>query len=292
MTTRDHQEVQVGGPLNEERLRAIMVRGYLLRNLCVSPEEAFTYKDRVPLASNEIPPWSEYPNDPQHVDGETPTLVHCQAENETWAHCELHVGCGENCPIMLDVPFDPDSGGVPSENAVAVAHAGRDLIDLVREVLALRKANAHTHAAADEYRKRAEGAQRDRDTIHAAYLRLHPMGRNTGSDVPLAEQTLAEQVVAMQAEALKAINAARTGIAEQTLAAMAAAPRRTLAPSGSLGEIEARIHQEADTWRRSTPTPAPDLREAELFTAHLRTITSIGAYLERLEQRIAALEKP
>jgi hypothetical protein len=139
----DHEEVEVGGDLDADRLRAIMVRGFLLRNLAISAAEAFTYPAQAtyPGMVDGVPPWSAY-GGTQHTDGETPTLVWDAGdggETRMPSH-EVHVGCGELCPVFAVVPWDGDSGGVPSENARAIAHAGRDLIDLVREVVMLRSA--------------------------------------------------------------------------------------------------------------------------------------------------------
>lgn len=143
MTTRDHGEVQVGGELTEQRLRAIMRRGWLFRNLCVSEAEALEYKDpHDPPPGAPTPPWSEFGGD-QHTDGETPTMVFYEGDGgeTTHAYAEVHVGCGEICPVFATIPYDGDMGGVPTANAEAIMHAGRDLIDLVREVVRLRASN-------------------------------------------------------------------------------------------------------------------------------------------------------
>lgn len=167
--TRDHDEVQVGGELDEARLRAIMVRGFRLRNLCVSGDEVFTYKapthDHASDGSGTTP-WSEY-GGTQHTDGETPWIVHGVknyegAPDPATETYELHMGCGDVCGVFASIPYDPDMGRAPEENAEAIAHAGRDLIDLVREVVALRAERealriAHTellaaaNAALDEH---------------------------------------------------------------------------------------------------------------------------------------------
>ncbi len=116
----EHQEIQVGGELDEARLRAIASRALLLRNLCVPEAEALEY------ATDD--------------DGETPCIVDYADGGETsYGRTELHVGCGDYCPVLIAVPWDPDMGGIPRENAVAVAHAGRDMLDLVREVISLRE---------------------------------------------------------------------------------------------------------------------------------------------------------
>lgn len=139
-----HDEVAVGGPLDDVRLRAIMVRGFLFRNLCINATEAFTYRDPHDPKPGETMPWSEYQHHGQHTDGETPMLVWRERKDidgsvEIATACmEVHVGCGDVCPVFAIIPYDGDSGGVPSSNAEAIAHAGRDLIDLVREVTRLR----------------------------------------------------------------------------------------------------------------------------------------------------------
>ncbi len=138
----DHEEVRVGGPLDADRLRAIMVRGFLLRNLCVSADEAFTFRNPHDPKPGEDVPWSDFEHPGQHTDGETPTLVWDKGdggETRLESH-EVHVGCGESCGVLAVVPWDGDSGGVPTTDAIAIAHAGRDLIDLVREVVMLRSA--------------------------------------------------------------------------------------------------------------------------------------------------------
>lgn len=125
-----HEEVKVGGPLDEKRLRSIMVRALRLRNLCVSAAEALEYRAKLPTAVR----W-EYPEN--DTDGETPILVE-RYKGEELNSIELHVGCGEMCPVLAAIPFDGDSGGVDQLTAEAIAHSGRDMIDLVREVLHLR----------------------------------------------------------------------------------------------------------------------------------------------------------
>lgn len=116
-----HLEPEVGGDLDDARLRAIAVRAYRLRNMSVSESEAF-----------------------EPHDSETPTL--CADTNIMSEVCavSLHVGCGENCPVLVDVPFDNDSGGVDGGVALAIAHAGRDMLDLVTEVRTLRAVHLNT----------------------------------------------------------------------------------------------------------------------------------------------------
>lgn len=124
-----HREIEVGGELTEDRLAEIAVRAFLLRNRLVSPAEA--------LGSTE--------------DGETPLLVeHHDEEDPSESWIEVHVGCGDACGVFVTVPWDGDMGCVPTENAVAIVHAGRDLLDLVREVRRLRALCATTAEAPAE----------------------------------------------------------------------------------------------------------------------------------------------
>jgi hypothetical protein len=113
-------EVEVGGDLDEMRLRRIMVDAWLFRNLAVSEREALEYA--------------------VEGDGETPTLVLWDGDGgETrFGSAEIHVGCGDVCGIFAVVPYDGDMGCVPVANALAIARAGRNMIDLVREVMRLR----------------------------------------------------------------------------------------------------------------------------------------------------------
>lgn len=176
-----HEEVKVGGPLDEARLRQIMVRGWLFRNLAVSEKEAFEFKNPHDPAPGERMPWSDHEHLGQHTDGETPTLVwdhgpklNADTTDYAAASVEVHMGCGEVCGTFAAVPYNGDMGGVPSENAVAIAHAGRDLIDLVREVRLLRSTfqvepsrdtvlvmNVPNGAALEQVRAAAEGVSKD-----------------------------------------------------------------------------------------------------------------------------------
>jgi hypothetical protein len=114
----------VGGPLTEERLVAILKRAGDLRNWDVWEAEARTLL----LAESA------------HVVGETPTLTHYRCtedgeRDEAGDHIDVQVA-GE---CMCTLPWDPDSGGLHDQTALAIAHAGQDLLDLVREVARLRR---------------------------------------------------------------------------------------------------------------------------------------------------------
>lgn len=144
----DHDEVMVGGPLDEPRLRAVMARGYALRNLSVPEDKALEYEAKKPGSTS----WSECGFE-NHTDGETPTLVYgyepemgydpvsgemVVIKRDSLRTIELHVGCGDHCGVLAAIRYDSDLGGCDEQLAQAIAHAGRDLIDLVRELVKLR----------------------------------------------------------------------------------------------------------------------------------------------------------
>jgi hypothetical protein len=114
-----HIEVEtVGGELDEDRLRRIAVRAYDLRNMAVAEQDAL-----------------------EPHDSETPTLVERYDSDDgdrAQLSFELHVGCGDTCGVLAVVPYDGNIGEAPREVAFAIAHAGRDLLDLIAEVRQLR----------------------------------------------------------------------------------------------------------------------------------------------------------
>ena len=274
---RDHEELIVGGALDEARLRAIMKRGWLLRNVAVSEAKALTYRSN--HDPGELPPHAvEGATLDNYRDGETPVLVWNEGDGgETrYASHEVHVGCGEICPVFAVIPYDGDMGGVPSENAHAIVHAGRDLIDLVREVVALRAKERDHQTVLDLERNRAsaleaklKGAEHDRDVIHKAY------------------QDIQASKLAAKAEqdAARRIPVDLTGRGTTTVVM-----------PGPLAESEAgrlllalafAAHHEGDTYRKSTATPA-NPREEALFEAHAKTSDATFALLEHLAARVEA----
>jgi hypothetical protein len=127
MTTLDHDEPEnVGGPLDLARLQRIAVRGWWLRNRFTSESEALDF-DRIESDA--------------FGGGETPVLVWREGDRgeTSWPSIEIHMGCGDACPVAAIIPYDGDSGGVDQRMAEAIAHAGRDLLDLTREVVELRR---------------------------------------------------------------------------------------------------------------------------------------------------------
>lgn len=92
-------------------------------------------------------------------DGETPYLVErgaCPPEGdprrEEWElsewRYELHVGCGDVCPVLAVVPYDYDADGPLHEVAESIAMAGEVIIGLVERVRAAeREAEAATNHA-------------------------------------------------------------------------------------------------------------------------------------------------
>lgn len=122
---RDHHLINVGGPLDDDRLRRIEARGLALRN---------TSRRNAAGAYGEG----------SEADGETPTI--CERVNEDGhVSAELHVGCGEHCPVLVAVPYDDDVGGLALDPE-ALAHVGRDVLDLVDEVRRLREALGRSEA--------------------------------------------------------------------------------------------------------------------------------------------------
>lgn len=93
----------------------------------------------------------------QDGEGETPTLVEIGAcppdgdprreawEIEDW-RWEVHVGCGDYCPVMASVPYDFDSDGPHRQIAEAIAQAGEVIIGLVERVQRTEAENAALRA--------------------------------------------------------------------------------------------------------------------------------------------------
>lgn len=123
----DEGQPEVGGTLDEHRLRRIAVRALELRNMMSSPESVFEDLAKVGNPDRE---------------GETPELLYYAGDDgeTTMPRYELHVGCGDICGVLAEFPYDGDSGGAHRSTAEAVVHAGRDLLDLVNEVRVLRDA--------------------------------------------------------------------------------------------------------------------------------------------------------
>lgn len=113
-------EVDVRGEMDEDRLRSIMVDAWLFRNLSVSEKHALEYR---PVN-----------------DGEAPTIVEVEGDGDEtrMPSVEVHVGCGDVCGVFAVIPWDGDMGCAPMANAQAIARAGRNMVDLVREVVKLR----------------------------------------------------------------------------------------------------------------------------------------------------------
>lgn len=80
--------------------------------------------------------------------GETPTICemgseeafnaghthgHAEWEPHEW-HYALHVGCGEICPVLATVPYDPESCAPDLAVARAIAQAGGIIFDLAARV--------------------------------------------------------------------------------------------------------------------------------------------------------------
>lgn len=135
-----HREVEVGGPLDNARLVAIVRRAADLRNwgLSEAAARAWLTGER---GAGELP-------------GETPSIVEPidDSTRDDWpGPIELHAGCGDICPVMCELPYDGDVGGWHPGVAEAIAHAGADLLDLAREVARLR--TAATRAVAHVLRR-------------------------------------------------------------------------------------------------------------------------------------------
>lgn len=274
----DHEELIVGGELDEARLAAIMKRGWLLRNIAVREDEALTYRSQ--FDPTKLPPHAPAGATlDNYRDGETPMLVWDEGDgNETrQASHEIHVGCGEICPVFATIPYDGDSGGVPSENAHAIVHAGRDLIDLVREVVALRAKERDHQVVLDLERNHAaalsaqvvtltaklRGAESDRDVIHKAY------------------QDIQASKLAAKAEQGAARALGRAKFAEPV---ESEAGRLLLA-------LAFAAHHEGDTARKSF-SPVGDPGERARFDAHAKTSDATFNVLEHIVARLGALEKP
>lgn len=81
-------------------------------------------------------------------EGETPTLVEVGAlppeghpgrnnwDISMWSW-EVHVSCGEMCPVLAVVPYDFDSDGPHRKIAEAIAQAGEVILGLVERIRAL-----------------------------------------------------------------------------------------------------------------------------------------------------------
>ena len=54
-------------------------------------------------------------------------------------HYELHVGCGEMCPVLAVVPYDCEAAAPDIRAARAIAQAGGIILDLAAEVERLRE---------------------------------------------------------------------------------------------------------------------------------------------------------
>lgn len=78
-------------------------------------------------------------------EGETPTLVEVGAlppeghpGREGWDislwSWEVHVGCGDYCPMLAVVPYDFDSDAPHRDTAEAIAQAGEVILGLVERV--------------------------------------------------------------------------------------------------------------------------------------------------------------
>lgn len=120
----DHQETEVGGAIDEARLIAVVRRGADLRNWHMSDDGARVWLRSPGLLFGETPRVIGPRRDEHHDDGPGPI--------------ELHMGCGDCCGVLAELPYDGDVGGWHYQAAAAIVHAGADLLDLAREVQRLR----------------------------------------------------------------------------------------------------------------------------------------------------------
>lgn len=151
-TKLNHHDVQAGGPLDEARLAQIRSRAL-------------------------------------HLYGDAPPLVSFYEEtSEEPAQYEVHAGCVEakrrrwKCGTC--VATVPGDGADSGETAIAIAHAGRDLLDLVAEVERLRE---EVTGLRDMLRRWGERAQRQHARAERAAVVAYLRGwgqRIGGADEP------------------------------------------------------------------------------------------------------------
>jgi hypothetical protein len=62
-------------------------------------------------------------------------------DKSEWRY-ELHVGCGELCPVLAVVPYDGDANAPSHQVAEAIAQAGEVILGLTERIAALEQAIA------------------------------------------------------------------------------------------------------------------------------------------------------
>lgn len=139
-------------------------------------------------------------------EGETPVIVEIGAlppeghpDRDTWEiadwRFEVHVSCGEYCPVLAVVPYDFDSDGPHRRIAEAIAQAGEVILGLVERAAALEAENAAlrevAEANADAVAEYAEiSALMAADPVLCRYGVLEAFGMlKARADEALSEET-------------------------------------------------------------------------------------------------------